>query len=199
MNARFYRRSALIVALSLIMPVLSYAQDSSGQGGDFRAKNRQALQEFKYAQHKKSKEYTERGDEETKAFLKSIAGKSKENMLSAIKEFKTGHYIQNCAFREKMYQDWRAFVERLLDSSPNTSPAMKERILAQVNQDYEELKAFHVQKQEENMAFIDKLKCDDSIKEEELTKALQDFFQSQKADAEKFIEQQRERSSARLF
>ena len=43
------------------------------------------------------------------------------------------------------------------------------------------------------MEFIDSLRKDASIDGERLTKAVQDFFKSQKADAEKFLEGQQEK------
>jgi len=150
-------------------------------------------EQFKLEQQKKSREYTEQLDRENEAFLKTLAGKSKEEKLEAIRVFKNEHYRKNCAFREKMYQGRRAFIEELIAGRTNMPPERKKQMLANIDKDYEELKAFHVQKQQENMDFIDTLLKDHSIDAEKLTQAMQDFFKAQKADAQKFLEDQQEK------
>ncbi len=165
----------------------SFQKEAAVEGRD------ETLEQFKLRQQKKSREYTEQLDRENEDFLKTLAGKSKEEKLEAIRIFKTGHYRKNCAFREKMYQERRARIEQQLGARPNMPLARKEQIFARIDRDYEELKAFHAQKQQENMSFIDALLKDSSIEGEKLAKAVQDFFKAQKADARKFLEDQQEK------
>lgn len=151
------------------------------------------LEEFKQQQQKKSSEYLAKQDSDSKVFMESIKGMGREEKLLAIKEFKTKHYNENCEFREKMHGAQVEFVRARMNANARMSQELKDKKLAKLEKEYSEFKAFHVQKNKENMEFIDKLIADKSKDGAELDKILQDFMKSQKSDAKEFQQNQKEK------
>jgi len=151
------------------------------------------LEQFKQQQQKKSADYLAKQDADGKAFMESSKGMGREEKLLALKEFKTKHYNENCEFREKMHGAQVEFVKSRMDANTRLPQAMKDKKLAKLEEEYSEFKAFHVQKNKENMDFIDKLIADKSKDGVELDKVLQDFMKSQKSDAKEFQQNQKEK------
>ena len=151
------------------------------------------MQQFKAQQQQKIQEYLDQLNRNGKIFMQSLAGKSKDQILEELKVFKTEQYYKNSAFRQQMHEEQKAFISKRFDENPNANTAMKDRMLNRIDQDFEDLKAFHAGKHEENMEFIDRLAADESMQGEKLMSTIQDFFKSQKADAKAFLQQQQSR------
>ena len=151
------------------------------------------LEEFKQRQQKRSAEYLAKQDSDSKAFMESSKGMGRAEKLLAIKEFKTKHYNENCEFREKMHGAQVEFVRTRMDANASMPQEMKDKKLAKLEKEYSEFKAFHVQKNKENMEFLDKLIADKSKDGAELDKILQDFMKSQKSDAKEFQQNQKDK------
>lgn len=147
------------------------------------------LQAFKEEMQKKSAAHMEKVNQEAQDFLKTLSGKSREEILDAVRDYKTDYYNKNCAFREEMQQERMGFFNKRFDANPNMSQEMKDRMVSRLQQQYEELQAFHVQKHAENLAYIDQIEADTSLQGQEMMQAIQEFFQSQKDDAREFMEQ----------
>ncbi|MFZ2958212.1 MAG: hypothetical protein WA705_15090 [Candidatus Ozemobacteraceae bacterium] len=76
-------------------------------------------------------------------------------------------------------------------SGPGMSAGMKEQRLARINAEYEEMKSFFAGKHAENLAFLDKMAADQTMDGPALNQAIQAFFQSQKADAQQYMQRKK--------
>jgi hypothetical protein len=174
-----------------------------GQGGGGGMMKNPEFQNLMAEQKKKGQEFQAAEESEGKEFMQTLSGKSKPEIIEAIRTFKTQVYTKNCEFRETMYNERRAFVENFQPKGNaggnntgsgnvgggKTGETMKAKMLERMAANNEEMKNFFKQKQDENMAFLDKMSADDSVQGEDLMKKLQEFFQSQKADAQSYMQQ----------
>lgn len=150
-----------------------------------------AMREFMQKQQKKTAEYTQKQEAAADEFMRTLAGKDRETKLAAIKEFKAGHYKENCDFRAKMHSEMLSYVEEQM-ASQNAPQAARDKVKARIDAGYADFKAFHEKKNAENMEFLDKMIADKTKDGEELDKILKEFFESQKKDAKEFLEKKRE-------
>ncbi|MCM8827099.1 MAG: hypothetical protein NC904_06240 [Candidatus Omnitrophica bacterium] len=167
--------------------------DSFAQTSRMGLQNSPQTQEFKERQQKKMQDYLANFERENKEFVKTLEGMSREQKILAVKDFISKQYEKNCAFRKKMYEEQRSFIKKQLNKNPNMPKMMKERMLARIDEDYNELKDFHAKKIEEDMEFLDNLLKDSSIDGQELNNKLQEFFKGQKLDAQNFLNRQQRR------
>lgn len=152
-----------------------------------------AMQEFKAQQQQKMQQYLAQYEKENKEFMATIAGMPKEAMLASLKEHILKQYDKTTAFRDQAFKEWRVFIGNQLNANPNMQQAMKDQMLARMDQDYQEQKAFFAGKLEEDKAFLDELKRDVSIAGQALSAKLQEFFQSQNDDAKEFLKSQQQK------
>ena len=185
MNMNFLKFIALVLAFTGLL----LKGSSSAIAGQETAK----FEEFKQQQQKKSTEYLEKQEADSKTFLVSLKETGRNEKLLAIKNYKTKQYIENCEFREKMHAAKIDFVKAVMASKPFVPRMMKNKKMAEIKLEYEKLKDFHTQKNKENMEFIDKLIADKSKDGKELDEILQDFMKSQKSDVQQFQEKQKEK------
>jgi len=185
MRMRFFR---FFIIVAILSGLLFNFRSTASAGSESLTP-----EQFKQQQQKRSSEYLAKQDSDGKTFMESSKGMGREEKLLALKEFKTKHYNENCEFREKMHGAQVEFVKARMDANARMPQAMKDKKLAKLEEEYSEFKAFHVQKNKENMEFIDKLIADKSKDGAELDKILQDFMKSQKSDAKEFQQNQKEK------
>jgi hypothetical protein len=148
------------------------------------------VRDFKERQQKKMQDYLAKFQEENNAFMSTLAGMQRDQKIIAVRDFIRNQYDKNSAFRKQMYEEQRAFIQKRLNANPNVQPFIEEKMLSRIDRDYQELKAFHAGKIAEDMEFLAGLLKDKSIDGQELNTKLQEFFQSQKADAQQFLQNQ---------
>jgi hypothetical protein len=182
---------SLTVLLSLVLFLGAYSPSRAQMQAS------QASQDFKAGQQQKAQQYMSGLEKENQEFMNTLWGLGREEKISAFRGFISKQYDKNCAFRKQMHEEQRAFFEKQLNANPNMQPFMKERMFSRMDQDYEEAKAFYAGKQEEDMAFLDGLLKDKSIDGQELNTKLQEFFKSQKAEGQKFAEDQQQKYNNR--
>ncbi|MCM8780931.1 MAG: hypothetical protein NC908_03290 [Candidatus Omnitrophica bacterium] len=175
--------------LIIIMITYSFAQVTT----NYRIQDSKEVQDFKAKQQQEMQNYLAQFEKENKEFVKTLAGMPRDKKILAVKDFILKQYNKNCLFRKKMYEEQRAFIQRQLNDNPNIQPFMKKRMLSRIDQDYQELKDFHAGKIKQDMEFLDWLLKDKSIDGQELDKKLQEFFKSQKADAQEFLSSQQQK------
>ncbi len=181
--------------ISALCFMLMFLSDCRAQGPEgYGMQSSGEAQNFKARQEEKMRQYLERFNQENQAFLPTLAPMGRNEKLKAVKTFISKQYRQNSDFRKKMYEEQRAFLQERFKANPHVQPAMKERMLSRINQSYADMKAFHEGKFREDTAFLDGLIKDISLDGQELNTALQEFFQSQKADARDFLESQQQKS-----
>ncbi|HNY10053.1 MAG TPA: hypothetical protein PKK26_00550 [Candidatus Wallbacteria bacterium] len=176
----------LVIASTLFFVSNSHGQKTGEGGMD------PAMKEFRQAQEKKTAEYLEKQDTAAQEFMKTLTGSARDEKLKAIKEFKTAHYNENCEFRDKMHAETLDFVKKRMEARKSMPEAMKNKMIARLESEYEEFKKFHEKKNAENMEFLDKLIADKTKDGTELETILKDFFKSQKDDAKEFLNKKRE-------
>lgn len=180
------RRILLLLLLSclpLLLPAHSFAQ---GAGGGRSGAGGARMQALMAEQKAKTDAYLAEQAKETETFMKTLAGKGRDEVIAGVRAFKTDHYEKNCAFRAERFAERRAFAESR--GAAAGRQAQVARRIAQMDANFEKLKAFHAGKHAENMAFLDGLAADPSVAGEALAERLKEFFQSQKEDARAFLE-----------
>ena len=202
MQTRFIVPLCLSAALLLLWGnAPADAQRRSGQSGDNAspggmnrggASANPEVMAFRADMQKKSQEYQAQEAAEGEAFMQSLAGNSKANLLSALREFKTRQYHKNTSFRADLSSSWLEFIEKRLNTSPQGNPAMLQQMKARMASNEEEMKSFFATKHTENMAFLDKVAADPTLEGQALTTALKTFFQGQKESAKGFMDQRRQ-------
>ncbi|MBN1914039.1 MAG: hypothetical protein JW788_06535 [Candidatus Omnitrophica bacterium] len=180
----------VLIAFLLIAPSCCFGQGMGQRGG---MQGSAQMQEFKARQQKKSQDYLAKYDKENNEFMNSVGGLGKQEKIQAFRDFLSGQYEKNCAFRQEMHDDWRAFMQGQLDKNPNMQSYMKEQMLSRIDQDYEEARDFYAGKIEEDMQFLDQLSEDKSIDGQELNVRLKEFFQAQGASGREFAQGQQEK------
>lgn len=150
----------------------------------------QEMQEFKSRQQQKMQEYMANFQEENNTFMMTLSSMQRDEKITAVRDFIRRQYDKNSAFRKQMYEEQRAFIQKRLNANPNIQQFMKDKMLSRIDQDYQELKAFHAGKINEDNEFLDSLLRDKSIDGQALNTKLQEFFQSQKTDAQEFLQRQ---------
>lgn len=147
---------------------------------------------FREEMQKKSQEYQAQEAAEGEAFMQSLAGRPKADLLSALRVFKTEQFQKNTVFRTELSASWLAFIEKRLSSNPQGNPARLQQMKARMASNEEEMKTFFAGKHAENMAFLDKVAADPTLEGQALTTALKTFFQGQKESAKTFMDQRRQ-------
>ncbi|PKK88123.1 MAG: hypothetical protein CVV64_20165 [Candidatus Wallbacteria bacterium HGW-Wallbacteria-1] len=138
-----------------------------------------------------TREQLDKTTESGRNFLESIKGMSKDEIIVSARKYKTEFYNDNCRFRQQMYLKRRGFFEETINALPAVSDFARKALLQRIDADYEELKSFHEGKHAENMAFLDEIDENETLKGQKLTQAMEAFFSSQKDDARQFINQQK--------
>ncbi|MBU1109906.1 MAG: hypothetical protein KKB51_24710 [Candidatus Riflebacteria bacterium] len=187
-------RWSVFYQVMILLSSLGMCFGAGGMGKNQGFRDNPAVKEFMAAQAKKGEEFNALEAKEGKEFMATLIGKSKEEKIAAIRTFKTTQYENNCDFREKMLAERDAFMADLQSKSGSNSAganpqrAMMESRKAQMNT---KITNFFAQKHAENMAYLDEVLKDPSIDGTSLDKALSSFFQKQKADAGKFMNELR--------
>jgi len=193
MQNKTYALLASILLMVFLAPSSSIAQNTSRKMGN-RGQNQQnsPMKEFVQKQRAKGQEYQDQEEKEAQEFTQTMQGKKKDEFLQALKGFKANQYEKNTAFREKLFQEGKEFVNNLPQLSGEMGAKRKEKILARMEKDFSEMKPFFLKKHEENMAFIDKCTLDSKLEGPALYKALEEFMKAQKASAQEFMEKHRQ-------
>jgi hypothetical protein len=178
-----------VVFIGNIFFFLAIPKQCLGQAqGQYGMQGSQEAQDFKAQLQQKRQQFMSEFEKEKEEFTNTLWGLPRDKKILAEKGFLSKQYDKNCAFRKQVYEEQCAFLQEQLNANPNMQPFMKEKMLSRIGQDYEEAKAFYAAKQEEDMLFLDGLLKDKSIDGEELNTKLQEFFKSQEADSQKFLE-----------
>jgi len=164
---------------------------SAQQGGPGRSP---AMQAFMAAQRQKSQAFQETENSDGKAFMATLAGKQKEEKITAVRTFKTEQYEKNCAFREQMTAEWETFLATQGSSNNGAAQGRREMMKQRMAEQNAKIKAFFAQKHAENMAFLDRMLADTSVDGAALDKEMSTFFQNQKAAAKEYMDSIRQPS-----
>ena len=184
--------SCALIIFSLAIPQHCAGQYSRQYNTQYNKQWAQEMQNFKAQQEQKSKNYLAQYDKENGEFMSTVGMMQKEEKIMAFRNFLSGQYDKNCAFRKEMYDEYRAFLQKQLDRNPNMQPFMKEQMLSRIDQNYKEATEFYAGKIKEDMEFLDQMLKDKSIDGQELNTKLKEFFESQGAAGRAFAEGQQQ-------
>lgn len=189
-------RYVTMMLLSLFVPLCCFGQmmqNNNQYGRQGSMQNSAEMQNFKAQQEQKQQAYLAQYDKANQDFISKAMAMPKEQKIQAFKDFFNEQYKKNCAFRKDMHDSWRAFMLKQLDKNPYIQQAMKDQMLARIDQDYADAQKFYATKISEDMQFLDELLQDKSIDGQELNKKLQEFFQSQGKSGREFAAGQQQK------
>ena len=110
-HAAWFIAGYVLIIFSLAMP-----RHCAGQtAGQYNMQNSAEMQNFKAQQQQKSQAYLAKYDQENKEFMSTVMSMQREEKINAFKEFLSGQYEKNYAFRKQMHDEMRAFLQKQLD------------------------------------------------------------------------------------
>jgi hypothetical protein len=197
------RLTHVVVAFLLIAGLglpSAFAGEKGGQrplkDEGFRKAVMEDLHTFAQKQHETRRAHYEQQMEENRDFHKTLKGKSQADLIAAIKAHREQQFSENQDFRAQQEQRRVDFI-KAEGQKENIAQERVDKVLARVEERYQEAMDFFDKRHVENMAFLDKLAATPGLTHEKLREELKAHFEARRAELRTFLEGLRARLKAR--
>ncbi len=128
---------------------------------------------------------------ENKTFRESLKGKTAEEKAAAIKTHHQEQFQENVEFRDKIQQDKITALQEKLSGIKKLSDEDKAEILKDAQENYSENKERWLQRQGENVAYVDSISNDANLTSKEKKAKMKEYFKQRKEENKQYREQQK--------
>ena len=137
------RFDRLALALLLFVPAVVFASEA---GGNFWSQ-----------QGDKIREHRAKMDKEREEFLASLDGKSPQEWIAAMRDYKIKRFNEEKDFQEPIARERREFFQKRLENDTQLTDEQRAANLAEFDSRGKEALAFEEKQHQEDIAFLDQL------------------------------------------
>jgi ABC-type Na+ efflux pump permease subunit len=156
------------------------------------------LKQFIETQRQQAAAFRQQEITENRAFRETLKGKSKQEKIEALKQFRNQQKQERKAFLQNQHDRLMAFLRERLAGSTNLTEQQKADLLAFFETQYQENMAFYDQQCEETLEFFEKTVNDTGLTAEQKKAAIRDFLKEKREQAKQYRSQQKQERKNKL-
>jgi ABC-type Na+ efflux pump permease subunit len=156
------------------------------------------LKQFIETQRQQAAAFRQQEITENRAFRETLKGKSKQEKIEALKQFRSQQKQERKAFLQNQHDRLMAFLRERLAGSTNLTEQQKADLLAFFETQYQENMAFYDQQCEETLEFFEKTINDTGLTAEQKKAAIRDFLKEKREQAKQYRSQQKQERKNKL-
>jgi len=156
------------------------------------------LKQFIETQRQQAAAFRQQEITENRAFRETLKGKSKQEKIEALKQFRNQQKQERKAFLQNQHDRLMAFLRERLAGSTNLTEQQKADLLAFFETQYQENMAFYDQQCEETLEFFEKTINDTGLTAEQKKAAIRDFLKEKREQAKQYRSQQKQERKNKL-